>query len=452
MFKANNQMTKGNYRPITVLSAISKVYERLMFEQIVGYSESFLFQYLCGFREGYNTQQALVRFLEKCKSVLDKKGFAGAILMDLSKAFDCINHELLIAKLSAYGFSRSALKLIHSYLNERQQRVKVNGSFSTSKQTFLGVPQGSVLGPLLFNLYINDFFYLVKDTEICNYADDTTIFACGSDLGSILESLERDAALLSLWFENNYMKMNEDKSHLLVFGNKDGEVTVNISGSLIKESDEEKLLGVTLDKKLSFKTHVNNLCKKASQKLHALARVSRYMEKPQLELTMTSFVMSHFSYCPLVWMFHDRKSNNKINKIHERALRIIHKDSTSNFEELLIKSNSVSVHQRNLQLLQTEIYKTVNNLNPAFMAEVFVSKDMPYSLRGNNNLVLPRARTNQYGIDTIRFIGQKLWQTLPREIKESQSLEIFKRNIKSIKTFDCSCKLCKIFVSNLGFL
>ena len=202
--------------------------------------------------------------------------------MDLSKAFDCLNHELLIAKLSAYGFSRSALKLIHSYLNARQQRVKVNVSFSTSRQTSLGAPQGSVLGPLLFRtptlIYINDVFYLVKDTEICNYADDTTIFACGSDLGSVLESLEGDAALLSLWFENNYMKMNEDKSHLLVFGNKDNEVTVNISGSFIKESDQEKLLGVTLDKTLNFKTHVNNLCKKASQKLHALVRVSSYMD------------------------------------------------------------------------------------------------------------------------------------------------------------------------------
>ena len=146
-----------------------------------------------------------------------------------------------------------------------------------------------------------------------------------------------------------------------------------------KPTDSAQLLH--RDKTLNFKTHVNNLCKKASQKLHALTRVSRYMDKPQLELTMTSFVMSHFSYCPLVWMFHDRKSNNKINKIHERALRIIHKDSTSNFEELLIKSNSASVHQRNLQLLLTEIYKTVNNLNPSFMAEVFVTKDVPYNLR-----------------------------------------------------------------------
>ena len=452
VYKANDQTLKSNYRPITILSAISKIYERLMFEQVMAYSESFLFQYLCGFRKGYNTQQALVRFLEKCKAVLDNKGFAGAILMDLSKAFDCLNHDLLIAKLHAYGFNRTALKQVHSYLTDRQQRVKINGSFSTLKCSSLGVPQGSVLGPLLFNIYINDFFYLVKDTEVCNYADDTTIFVCGTELDPILKSLEKDASLLTSWFANNYMKMNGDKSHLLMFGNKSAEATVNISRSSIKESDEEKLLGVTIDKKLNFKSHVNSLCKKASQKLHALARISTYMEKPQLELTITTFIMSHFSYCPLVWMFHDRASNNKINKIHERALRIIHKDSTSNFQELLNKSNSVSVHQRNLQLLLTEIYKTVHNLNPTFMTQVFEKKDVSYNLRESNSLTLPKANTTLYGIDTVRYIGKKLWQVLPTEIKESKSLEVFKKKIKLIKNFDCSCRLCKNFVPSLGFV
>ena len=147
-----------------------------MSEQMAAYSETFLSSYHCGFCKGYNTQQALVRLVEKCKSVLDKKGFAGAILMDLSKAFDCLNHELLIAKLSAYCFSRPALKLIYTYLHERQQRVKITSSFSTLKETSLGVPQGSVLGPLLFNIFINDFFYLVKGTEICNYADDLCVW------------------------------------------------------------------------------------------------------------------------------------------------------------------------------------------------------------------------------------------------------------------------------------
>ena len=161
--------------------------------------------------------------------------------------------------------------------------------------------------------------------------------------------------------------------------------------------------------------------------------------------------MSHFSYCPLVWMFHDRASSNKINKFHERALRIIHKDRTSNFQDLLDKSNSVSVHSRNLQLLPIEIYKTVNNLNPTFMTQVFVAKDVSYKFHENNSLALPKAKTTLYCIDTIRFIEQKLWQTLPIEIKESQSLETFKQKIKVNRNFSCSCRLCKKIFPNLGF-
>ena len=144
----------------------------------------------------------------------------------------------------------------------------------------MGAPEGSVLGPLLFNIYITDFFYLVKDNEVCTYADDATILVCGTELDPILKSLEKDASLLSSWFANNCMKIHGDKSHLLMLGNKSVEATVNISGFLIKESDEEKLLGVTIDKQLNFKSHVNSLCKNASQKLHSLARMSTYMEKP----------------------------------------------------------------------------------------------------------------------------------------------------------------------------
>ena len=132
-------------------------------------------------------------------------------------------------------------------------------------------------------------------------------------------------------------------------------MTLNVSASQISESESEKLLGVTLDSKLNFNVHVNQLCMKASQKIYALAGVSNYMDTKKLKLIMRSFIMPHFSYCSLIWMFHDGATNSRINKIHERALRIVYRDTESSFGELLAKDNSASVHQRNLKLLMIEI-------------------------------------------------------------------------------------------------
>ena len=348
LFKNQDALTKKNYRPITILTSESKIFERIMCEQIKVFLP--FSHYLCGFREGYSTQHALLRLLETCKEFLDKKGYVGAVLMDLSKAFDCLDHDLLLAKLDAYGFSRNALILICSYLSDRRQRVKVNGTFSTWCYSKIGVPQGSVLGPLLFNIFINDMFYLVNDTEVCNYADDTTLYVGDENLRTVLSKLEKDTLLLSEWFSDNFMKLIEEKSHLLIFGTKGDRMTLNIGASQISESESEKLLGVAIDSKLKFNLHVIQLCVKASQKVHALARV-------KVKLIMRSFIMSHFNYCPLIWMFHDRATNSRINKIHGRALRIVYRDTESSFDELLAKGNSVSVHQRNLQLLMIEICK-----------------------------------------------------------------------------------------------
>ena len=230
--------------------------------------------------------------------------------MDLSKAFDCLNHELLIAKLSAYGFSPSALRLIHSYLSERKQREKINGSFSAWRETMIGVPQGSVLGPLLFNIYITDLFMFVKDAQICNYAEDTTIYACDTNIESVIKTLGSDALNIVEWFPNNCMRLNGDKCHLMVFGDKSNGVTLNIGSITIKKSTEEKLLGVIFDKNLCFKQQVKSICKKASQKLHALSRISNFLDTDQLKRITKAFILSQFNYRPLVWMFCDRTLNN----------------------------------------------------------------------------------------------------------------------------------------------
>ena len=165
-----------------------------------------------------------------------------------------------------------------------------------------------------------------------------------------------------------------------------------------------------------------------------------------------AFILSQFSYCPVIWMFHDRNVNNKINKIHERTLRIAFKDTSSDFEELLIKAASVTIHERNLQLLTTEIYKTKYDLNPKFMGEIFVEKSISCSLRCNDHLSVPIPRTNAYGIEASRYTGHTLWQSLPLEIKEFHTLTEFKRKIKKHHFTNCNCRLCKMYVNNLGFL
>ena len=153
---------KENYRPVSLLPVVSKIFERLMLNQMKPFIETFLSKWLCGYRKGYNAQYALTAMVERLKKCLDESGgLYGAVLMDLSKAFDTINHELLIAKLSAYGFSDSALQIVFSYLSDRRQRTKVNSSFSSWEDLLCGILQGSVLGPLLFNIHINDMFFSV---------------------------------------------------------------------------------------------------------------------------------------------------------------------------------------------------------------------------------------------------------------------------------------------------
>ena len=245
----------------------------------------YLSSLLCGFRKGYNAQHALIRMLEKWKTSLDNGENIGAILMDLSKAFDCIKHDLLVAKLDAYGFSREALRLVNSFLENRHQRVKINGSFSTYKQLSLGVPQGSVLGALFFNIYISDLLLSIQGTDICNYVDDTTIYACNNNFDNVIARLENDSSIIIQWFADNFMKLNTDKCHFLVLGrNSNQQVTINVGDSVIENTEEEKLLGVVVDKRLNFETHVSKLCKKAGNKLFVLARISGYMDSNKLRI------------------------------------------------------------------------------------------------------------------------------------------------------------------------
>ena len=187
--------------------------------------------------EEFSTQFALMSLFEKWRKYLDDKGFTGIVLMHLSKAFETINHELLIAKLLAYGFRKDSLKILLSYLSDRWQRTKINLSFSSWSELLQAVPEGSVLRPILFNLYINDLFYFLT-CDICNFADVTTPYVCNSSLEYVPEKLEGYSALAMKWFEINKMKINAGKCHLFISGNKFKLMWVRIRDDMICENDD----------------------------------------------------------------------------------------------------------------------------------------------------------------------------------------------------------------------
>ena len=279
-----------------------------MHRQISEYFETVLSKFQCGFQKGYSTQDCLLAMIENCKKALDQGNEYGALLHDLSKSFDCLLHDLIVAKVHAYGFSIDSLKLVNSYLTEHKQRVKINDQFSSWLDIVVGVPQRSILGPLLFNIFLCDMFLFCND--FANFADDNTPYYIGKTPEEVISQLERSSKSIFEWFENNGMKANPNKCNLLLSKNENFEA--NINENRISNTRFENLLGVTFDNRLNFNHHISKIYKTDSNKLHALARVSNYINEDKGRILFSLYFSSQFNYCPLMWMNYNKSINKKI--------------------------------------------------------------------------------------------------------------------------------------------
>ena len=238
-----------------------------------------------------------------------------SLFTDLSKAFDCLSQDLVIAKLNAYEVSSSDLRFVHSHLKNRMQRTKINSEYSSWKEIMFGFPQGSILGPLLFDIFLCDLFLIMENIDIASCTDYNTPYTTGISIEEVIQKLEKASKTLFQWFGDNQMKANADKCYFLCSSNR--EVSLTIENQIIKNSKFGKLLVIKLDSKVNFNPHIHDICQKTGQKLNAISRLTPYMGLAKRRLLVNAFSCSQFNHYQLVWTRHNRTKNSKINCLHE---------------------------------------------------------------------------------------------------------------------------------------
>ena len=223
-------------------------------------------------------------------------------------------------------------------------------------------------------------------------------------------------------------------------------------GIKLPNSCEEKILGVIIDNELKFDPHIRNMCKKAAQKLGVLNRISSLLDPEKKKLVFNAVIKSHFSYCPLIWMFSSRRSNNLINRIHERSLRTVYNDTSSTFQELLQHNKSISIHYKNIQTLTTEVFKVVNNICPPIMKTFFDFRENRYNIRKFQEMRQQKVRTIRYGLETALYRTPQLWSLVPAVLKSLPNVNLFKSKIKHWQCTECPCQFSKTYLKNIGYI
>ena len=258
IFKKNELGKKSeNYRPVSILNCFSKVYKKFLLEKFKLFINSFLSEYMARYRENYSINHVLIRLIENWKKVLDEKFLVSTVLMGLSKAFDFIPHDLLIAKLHAYVFSLKTVTFIYSYLKRRKQKVKVNNVLSDFLTLLSGVPQGSILGPILFNIFLNDLLSTLKLSDLFNFADDNTISTTADNIDHLLLTLKHESELAVKWFTENQMMVKPDKFQAMISQNSKNSkiyeiVKFEIGSAKIETKHTVKQLEIIIDNKLNM--------------------------------------------------------------------------------------------------------------------------------------------------------------------------------------------------------
>ena len=364
LYKKGDYSNPENYRPISLLSSLSKVYEHLLFERMVVFCKKneILSSKQFGFREKMSCINAIISVTEYMRDEIDKKSTGQACFIDLKKAFDTLDHSILLDKIEKYGFRGKVLQILESYLHGRRQYTIINGMESQVNLLSTGVPQGSVLGPLLFLIYINDIEKCVENSQLAMFADDTTVIKAGKRVDNLIR---KDVDCMFKWFCSNKLTVNIDKCESICFGLGKPE-KVEIDGQQVEYKNACKYLGVYIDKNLKFRDHIDYVVKKLNIFCGLIYRVRHLYPKNCLLLFYNSFAKSIIMYGILVYGSAAKTNLVKIEKAQRRILRaIFFMQRTDSLSEIFTKEGVLTVFELFLVELIKELFKQIRLESPS---------------------------------------------------------------------------------------
>ena len=412
LFKKGDKTLLENYRPISILPAISKIFERIMFNQIHNHfsMHNLFYSGQYGFRANHSTQFAALELIDRITQYLDQGNMPITIFMDLSKAFDTLNHDILIYKLKSYGLSEAALKLMQSYLTNRKQYVEINNTQSTKNDITVGVPQGSILGPLLFIIYINDIIHSSTVFRFIIFADDTTLYTTLNTQEDINDILNDELVKINNWLKVNKLSLNVAKTKAMLFHMPQKRILnlrLKIAGSNIEFIDNFNFLGITINKHLNWTKHMDILSAKIAKTVGILNTLKHVLPINILKMIYNSLILCHLNYGILLWGA-QHNANDKLHKLQKKAIRII---TSSNFlahSEPIFKQlhllKSYDIYK--CQLLKF-FFKLVNKQLPTYFNQLpfpFNNQLHHHETRGCKRAFVPRVN-HEFSKRNIRYIA-----------------------------------------------
>ena len=418
--------------------------ERILYDQLYKYfnENTILSKQQFGFRDFHSTASALLDSTNSWYVNMDRKLYNFVVFLDLKKACDPVSHEILLRKLELYGVTSCALALIQSYLSDRTQKCQLADKMSSERNVKCGIPQGSILGPFFFLVYINDLPECLNQATSRLFADDSNLTVAGETIEEVQLAMNNDLARIKEWLLANKLSLNVAKTEFMLIGsdykinNLVTQPIIKIDQTKIKQVFKSRVLGVDIDNKLKWTNHIDIVAKRVSSGIGAIRRIRDFADRDTLISVYNALIRPHFDYCSEVWDTLGNGLSNRLPKLQNRAARVVLGMSNDiPGSEALDMLGWEPLETRRATTKAVHMYKVLNGLAPSSLADLFVPKSdiTEYDLRGSHtSLQLPHPKTEKLK-KSFSYFGAKLWNSMPTDLRNSDTLTDFKNGIRALK-------------------